>query len=435
MPPKPKASSRASARKAPRKPGRKKGQASPRSTTALPISGPPIFSQEIFDIIIDYNHDEPCFLRNCSRVCRGWLPSSRLHLLAQTSVDISKRTEIAWMQVIRSPLATIGHYIRSIKLEATNVGPLKFQHCLERLDKIASLHIYKGIIPPDISSPLFSKVTDLSLESEFLCFDDLFRFIATFPQLERLSLRCMIPGLVIQWSDIEPASQMTHMPPLLRFLELVDASTIRTFVGWLLQQITKPIITELSLARGGNSILPLMRIVGSNLTRLRLTGTRNQHLANDQLALSQYPRLESLFIEVMELFWLDQPLLHWLGTALPKLQRLSLFFEHHFCEWIERQRLPSANWDELDRVLSAGPFSHIEVIFRWYRYRSCSRIKVFVEESLEQSCMRHDVSFKISLKHPSFDLGGRFDEQVVDHRQFVPPANDHHEESAWRGSF
>ncbi|KAJ7600021.1 hypothetical protein C8J56DRAFT_1156617 [Mycena floridula] len=419
MPPKPKGrSSGASSRQAPRRPGQKKEQADSTTARGLGISGPPIFSQEIFDLIIDYNHDKPRFLKKCSLVCRGWLPSSRLHLLAHTSVDINKRSELAWMKVIRSPLATIGHYIRSVQLEATNVGPLKFQHCLERLDRIESLHIYHGIIPPDVSSPIFSKVTGLVLESEFLSFDDLFRFIATFPQLERLSLHCDRPGLAVQWSDIEPASQMTPMPPSLRCVELFGPKTTGTFVAWFFQQVNRPVITELTLIGPEDAALTLLRTVGSHLTTLRFALT--DRLSYDHLDLAQCPHLGVLFIEVQQQFWKNQSLLHWLGTAQPKLQKLSLFFGDQDCNWIQSHCFASFLWNDLDAVLSLGPFSEIEVICRWFPSKHWSRIQPFLKMALLQSYIRHDVAIKISLKRPCFDFT-KFNRQLVEIAKFVPP--------------
>src|ERR1700722_1972117 len=43
---------------------------------------------ELVDRIIDHLHDSPSDLRNCARVAKAFLPSSRLHLFYSISIDI-----------------------------------------------------------------------------------------------------------------------------------------------------------------------------------------------------------------------------------------------------------------------------------------------------------------------------------------------------------
>ena len=43
-------------------------------------------AQELVDYIIDFLHDDPHSLRQCSRVCRSWLPASSLHLLRTINI-------------------------------------------------------------------------------------------------------------------------------------------------------------------------------------------------------------------------------------------------------------------------------------------------------------------------------------------------------------
>ena len=45
---------------------------------------------ELVDRIIDHLHDSPSDLRNCARVAKAFLPSSRLHLFYSISIDIYK---------------------------------------------------------------------------------------------------------------------------------------------------------------------------------------------------------------------------------------------------------------------------------------------------------------------------------------------------------
>jgi hypothetical protein len=51
----------------------------------------PCIPPEITDHIIDHLHDSPDDLRACARVCRAWLPSSRVHLFYSISIDLWDR--------------------------------------------------------------------------------------------------------------------------------------------------------------------------------------------------------------------------------------------------------------------------------------------------------------------------------------------------------
>ncbi|KAF9027632.1 hypothetical protein BDZ89DRAFT_886962, partial [Hymenopellis radicata] len=45
--------------------------------------------QELVDSIVDHLHDDAAALQHCARVCRGWLPASRVHLFSRIHLEIN----------------------------------------------------------------------------------------------------------------------------------------------------------------------------------------------------------------------------------------------------------------------------------------------------------------------------------------------------------
>ncbi|KAJ7586747.1 hypothetical protein C8J56DRAFT_945489 [Mycena floridula] len=207
----------------------------------VPAGAIPVFSQEIFDLIIDYNYTDRNFIRRCSCVCRAWLPSSRLHFFEGKQADINSRTELQWMSLVRSPLATIGHYIRSVRLEATLVGPLRFEHCLARLDKVEDLHIWGGLIASNSFSPFFSDVKSLSINSRVTYCDDISNFLSSFTQLEKLVLLSSVVNNMLLPQDLPFRNEnpdMKHSIPLaLRSVSIRESGKLyatKVFLTWYL---------------------------------------------------------------------------------------------------------------------------------------------------------------------------------------------------------
>ena len=143
--------------------------------------------QELVDHIIDHLHDDPLALRNCARVCRGWLPTSRLHFFAKISLKATsahngpavpqKRCKQLYAVLIQSP--EIIYNIRELEIcegsplhhhdhhpelssttwittERTLTALFKMLTHLQRLDFSATSTLYWKLLPPTFQTALWT---------------------------------------------------------------------------------------------------------------------------------------------------------------------------------------------------------------------------------------------------------------------------------------
>ncbi|KAJ7581872.1 hypothetical protein C8J56DRAFT_252505 [Mycena floridula] len=374
-----------------------KGRSSSRADEA--ISGPAIFSQEISDLFIDYNHDDRQFLQTCSRVCRGWVASSRFHLLKGVVVTIDKSTELGWMNLVRSPLSTIGHHVRSVKLAASHHGALRYEHCIQRLDRIETLHILEGTITEDSFSPLFANVTTLQIESNVPDLDTILAFLASFTQLRDVRLRHTTreyqqydPAknmVYTTWEMMDPPTVVHSMPSSLAAVSLTWDSTIGIFNRWFSQQTVAPNIRELELSVSSRhkytetstpELLQHLKPTLRSLTIQCVQWLDSLHL----LDLDNYPCLETLCIHVSK-FFCGSSYIHWLCQRTTR--HLAFILNTPCCIWIQEMEQSThfqdiEDWQRLDQALSGSSFKKIEFRWEWKLNRVSSDIVAFLQRNL-----------------------------------------------------
>lgn len=148
--------------------------------------------QELVDHIIDHLHDDPLTLSNCSRVCRGWLPTSRHHFFAKISLKATsahngpaipqERCKQLYAVLLQSP--EIIYNIRELEIcegspyhhhhhggdhhpelvssttwittERTLTALFKLLTHLQRLDFSATSTLYWKLLPPTFQSALWT---------------------------------------------------------------------------------------------------------------------------------------------------------------------------------------------------------------------------------------------------------------------------------------
>ena len=143
--------------------------------------------QELVDHIIDHLHNDPLALRNCARVCRGWLPTSRLHFFAKISLKATsahngpavpqKRCKQLYAVLLQSP--EIIYNIRELEIcegsphhhhehhpelssttwittERTLTALFRMLTHLQRLDFSATSTLYWKLLPPTFQSALWT---------------------------------------------------------------------------------------------------------------------------------------------------------------------------------------------------------------------------------------------------------------------------------------
>ena len=146
-----------------------------------------LLPQELVDHIIDHLHDDPLALSNCARVCRGWLPTSRLHFFAKIRLKATsahngpavpqQRCKQLYAVLTQSP--EIIYNIRELEIcegsphhhhdhhpefssttwittERTLTALFKMLTHLQRLDFSATSILYWKLLPPTFQSALWT---------------------------------------------------------------------------------------------------------------------------------------------------------------------------------------------------------------------------------------------------------------------------------------
>ncbi|KAH9843591.1 uncharacterized protein C8Q71DRAFT_719347 [Rhodofomes roseus] len=76
----------------------------------------PLVPPELCDIVVDHLHDDPPALATCALVCRGWLPSSRMHQFHTLVLHRFPEWRGQKLSLISDPSSTILPYVRHLAL-------------------------------------------------------------------------------------------------------------------------------------------------------------------------------------------------------------------------------------------------------------------------------------------------------------------------------
>lgn len=208
-----------------------------------------IFPAELVDSVIDYNHDDPKTLINCSLVNKQWIPSSRFHLFSKVKISHTDARE--FIQLLTSPYCTFLAVLSGLDVHFVPGSQRWFNEFSQRLfvlDKttIISLGISGSRNTPirdeaRLALSMFSdQVKDLSFGPVlFHKFADFAALICAFHTLESLSC-------VAAFQDAEPPQGLSFAGPI-RSLTL-SAPSIKLVLEFLLQESTLPTVTSLSLS-------------------------------------------------------------------------------------------------------------------------------------------------------------------------------------------
>ena len=205
-----------------------------RSTPHLP--------PELFDIIVDFLHDDEESLVNCSLVCKNWLPVTRYHIFKNLLLDRWNVEE--FVDMITHPSATVAPYIHRLTIDQ---GKARYRHVLHRaflrlprfnlLHKLELRNVQWGNIPTDVVDSLvsaFQRVADMELSN--CTFDDpthLMSVITRFKSLKRISI------LRTQFDRFNEDSGFRYdlIPPTIQVLELGEIECMGVFDWFVVHRV------------------------------------------------------------------------------------------------------------------------------------------------------------------------------------------------------
>ncbi|EMD35552.1 hypothetical protein CERSUDRAFT_96665 [Gelatoporia subvermispora B] len=151
----------------------------------------PILAPELMDMIIDFLHDDPVALKNCSLTCTSWVPTCRLHLF--DTIQLQEKRLKSFHTILQfSP--HIGPYVKFLHVELSEPeDPELFTFIVPHLTSLEDLDIYaveNSLVPWDSLATLAMTVVRLHVEARE-AFEgpwDLVRLIRLFPKIKRFSV-------------------------------------------------------------------------------------------------------------------------------------------------------------------------------------------------------------------------------------------------------
>jgi hypothetical protein len=244
-------------------------------------------SVELIDWVLDFLHDDFDTLKNCSLVCKAWLPTTRLHLFESVVVSGWKAGE--FFLLISSPHSRLSSVIRSFHIGnpiGSSVGSWKLTKRV--LDGLATLKALRsltlvrvnicGILPAWVE---FLGAGDLRrLVISRITIDDvhqLMQILCTFSHLEHISLLDVrFKPSQIAPAICSPSMPRSNLPTTLRELAiniLSQADISFQILEWILHCETLPSIHTLSIGTIGTRLLDVERTRASGRMVLMLRET------------------------------------------------------------------------------------------------------------------------------------------------------------------
>jgi hypothetical protein len=239
---------------------------------------------EIWDVIIDFLHDDQAALASCSLVRRDWTPASRYHHFVALNLNHPRKIS-RLLKLLMSSYCTIIPHVREIFLGARSsenelqlqdkLGPLV---TLTKLESLVLCYVdWHDLLDP-LPAAAFWRFTSLSsLELRHVQFDSFHHFVEALSgltKLHRLSLiNLKFPDRTTS-STLVCSSLSRRVAQQLRTLEMVGGDPTRVIHWLLLQQTTLAIrVLQLNYLRHRDvaSVGNLLREIGPSLEHLVLS--------------------------------------------------------------------------------------------------------------------------------------------------------------------
>ena len=257
--------------------------------------------QELFDMILDFLHNDVAALRNAGLVCKSWLPTSRFHLFSEIYWDLTALIHNG-LEVICAKGSTIPPYILKLRIEGdesqilnetliklpllSNVKRLQLSQIrMENLKLDAKMKLITML--PNLTTLELSAVTvrnyfSLSLDSfwlicgywilgQFESVDRAVDFVASAPCLEDIGLSN------VRCSKSCDYSSRAFAPPLRR-IRFEPGPLVDNLMDWFCRSRPTPNVHTLDinrLALDDNipTVCNLIRHLGSALEHLMISCT------------------------------------------------------------------------------------------------------------------------------------------------------------------
>ena len=197
----------------------------------------PPFPSEIFDLIIDFLHDESDALKACCLVSKSWVHRTRKHLFARVKFS-SKSLFTLWQKTFPDLSKSPAHYTRSLSIHTSEVaipGDASVDDRIRTFSGVVLLHVEivdtgnnVSLVPLHGLSPTLKSIrVHCRL---FIPSSEIFSLVCSFPLLEDLTLDA--PEDI---SEVDEWIVPSTSPKLTGYLDLKMYGGIRPAVRRLLE--------------------------------------------------------------------------------------------------------------------------------------------------------------------------------------------------------
>ncbi|KAJ6585998.1 hypothetical protein B0H19DRAFT_1250741 [Mycena capillaripes] len=321
---------------------------------ALPTeSMQPRFPSETRDMIIDHLHDDVPTLRQCSLVCKEWLPAVRFHIFSVVHLSLYSIDQM--LEFNFYPGSPIPQYIRDLyiidgqgrKFDPKWVNPKLSLVPLSSMTCISSLSL-EGVEFSELSGATMAALCGIvarvtRLELAYVCFKDLdgcLAFLGAAVSLKSLT-SCVTRFEDETWSP-EPVIA-TNLPELVE-LELESGGD--PLLDLVCFMSSPPRIRAVSLYLGTDNISAVasfLRRLGSSLTHLHIQSYSFARTPSDMNAegidLSKNPNLKTIIFGSNSSLWIVKIL----DTAAPTLERVYMQLPSDYSDFPSLTRIFMGN--------------------------------------------------------------------------------------------
>ncbi|KAJ7757500.1 hypothetical protein B0H16DRAFT_1689535 [Mycena metata] len=264
------------------------------------------FPQELVDLILDRVADvcsDNTDLAACGRVCRQWMPRSRMHFFSRIRIQLSRAdptTIQSFLDIVDTSPVDVLFFVQTLNLAFIRTeGPEReYDDPADRLcPPLLDTHIRRFGACPSLTRFELNLPGDIRLHV-------LSDIVTALPLLTHLRICGRGGDYTILKSETSPVKDI--FPSRLRDLDIsVDAGGAGVFFGWLLSYGTPPTFTSLVLIGDamGRSIAPIefyLELYGSTIETLSLAywvSDSRKTETFEMRALSTTPQLTNLSLE------------------------------------------------------------------------------------------------------------------------------------------
>ena len=248
---------------------------------------PPSLLPELFDLVIDYLHDDPDTLKACCIVSKSCITPARKHLFARVKFDAYQSHLEVWKETFPDPSNSPAHHTRSLficgtlDITAADTGVGGWVRTFHNVTHLRLMRLDRASLTPFHGISLAVR----SLHLTYLT-AEVFDLVCSFPLLEDLALVTLYPESdTYRWDPPATSPKLTGTlnlqmqgrtyPVARRLLDLPDGLRFKGITASIFKEEIGSVVDLVSVCSGTLEYFTVLFIPSSEFPSAPATG---QHL-------------------------------------------------------------------------------------------------------------------------------------------------------------